>query len=245
MQNTRFSLGTTSAYTEIDALSRRDFLKLLLAGMVAVPLASCGSKENNPITPQPNVVVIFADDIGPGDIGFYHQQRTGQPPVIPTPNIDQMISNGMRFDDAHAPNSLCAPSRFSMLTGNYSFRNEKPFGAWRPWNNPGIEPKYTTSARIAKQAGYATSFLGKWGCGGQLKEQNTGAAITKKNLGNADFTQLYKSANYFGFDYALELPVGECCIIPAILHLIPVIGFFFARMCQDGSPPRSFFFIPL
>ncbi len=177
-----------------------------LAGLLSIPLVSC--TNNRLLKLQPNIVVIFADDIDPGDIGFYHTQRTGTPPAIPTPNIDQMISDGIRFNDAHAPNSLCAPSRFSMLTGNYSYRNEHPFGVWRPWRSTGIEPKYTTSARIAGQAGYATAFFGKWGCGGQLKEQDTGEWVSNGNEEKADFTQLYKSANYYGFDYALELPAG-------------------------------------
>lgn len=190
-------------------ISRRDFLKLSMAGLLSLPLTSC---ENiGLLKSKPNIVVIFADDIGPGDIGFFHQERTGQPPVIPTPYIDQMISDGIHFNDAHAPNSLCAPSRFSMLTGNYSYRNEKPFGVWLPWKDPGIEPQYTTSARIAKQAGYATSFFGKWGCGGQLKEKDTGNNVTPgdaQSIEKADYTRLYKAANYFGFEYALELPSG-------------------------------------
>ncbi|MCP4142731.1 MAG: sulfatase-like hydrolase/transferase [Chloroflexi bacterium] len=205
MQNIRVSSTPASTHSQVEALTRRDFLKIILAGIIATPLASCDISE---VIPKPNIVVIFADDIGPGDIGFYHTQRTGMPPVIPTPNIDQMISDGIRFSDAHAPSSLCAPSRFSMLTGNYSFRNEKPFGTWRPWKNPGIEPKHTTSARIAKQAGYATSFFGKWGCGGQLREKETDSFIDREDQKNTDYTQLHKSANYFGFEYALELPAG-------------------------------------
>lgn len=191
---------------DIHQISRRNFLKMGIAGLLSIPFASC--KNNRLLKSKPNIVVIFADDVGLGDIGFYHKQRTGKTPVIPTPNIDKMISDGMRFNDAHAPNSLCAPSRFSMLTGNYSYRNEKPFGVWLPWNDPGIEPKYTTSARIAKQGGYATSFFGKWGCGGQLKEKDTGKTIDQESIRAEDYEKLYQAANYFGFDYALELPRG-------------------------------------
>ncbi len=169
MENNKDSFAPDLPDVRFETLSRRDFLKLVLAGIATIPLVSC---TRGATMPKPNIVVIFADDVGPGDIGFYHRQRTGMSPVIPTPNIDQMIADGMRFDDAHAPNSLCAPSRYSMLTGNYSFRNYEPFGIWRPWKDPGIESNYATSARIAQKAGYATAFLGKWGCGGQLKEKN-------------------------------------------------------------------------
>jgi len=205
IKNSKLVSHQTAAERKPGQLNRRDFLRFVLAGLLAVPLTSC---DNLGLSPKPNIIVIFADDVGPGDIGFYHTQRTGQPAVVPTPNIDQMISDGIRFNDAHAPNSVCSPSRFSMLTGNYSFRNEQPFGVWRPWSNPCIEPKYTTSARIAKEGGYATSFFGKWGCGGQLKEKDTDKFVTSENKENADYSQLFKSANYFGFDYALELPCG-------------------------------------
>jgi arylsulfatase A-like enzyme len=186
-------------------ISRREFIRMGLAGLLSISLTSCltGGEES-----LPNIVIIFADDIGPGDIAFYHRERVGAPPVVPTPNIDWLISAGMRFNHAYAPNSLCAPSRFSMLTGNYSYRNERPFGAWKPWTPSGIEPEYTTFARIAKQTDYATAFLGKWGCGGELHEKDGGEIARINDLENTDFSQLYKAANYFGFDYALELPAG-------------------------------------
>jgi len=211
MQKANFMTDTGPKSSKKEVLNRREFLKLILAGTTLLPLASCHDDELIPIMPKPNIIVILADDIGPGDIGFYHTQRTGQPPVIPTPNIDQMISEGMRFNDAHAPASLCAPTRFSMLTGNYSFRGKSPFGAWNAWNDSGIKPNMPTSARIAKKAGYATAFFGKWGCGGQLKEKNSTKYVSGKNqdsIARADFSQLYEAANYCGFDYALELPSG-------------------------------------
>jgi len=74
----------------------------------------------------------MADDIGIGDIGYYHRQRTGKKELVPTPNIDKLITEGMRFSDAHSPSSLCAPTRFSMMTGNYSYRNKSPWGVWSP-----------------------------------------------------------------------------------------------------------------
>ena len=93
----------------------------------------------------PNVVVVMADDIGLGDIGFYHRERTGRAPVVATPNIDALIHAGIRFSDAHSPASLCAPTRFSMLTGNYSFRIARPFGVWSPAADSQIDPDFTTS----------------------------------------------------------------------------------------------------
>lgn len=156
---------------------------------------------------KPNVVVIFADDLGPGDINTYHKERTGKPSPIPTPVMDSLIKQGMRFDDAHAPNSLCAPSRFSMLTGNYPWRNYRPWGCWMPFTKSGVFPKFTTSARIAKTGGYATAFFGKWGCGGRIKTKD-GKIVENKNKTQADWRQIYDAANHHGFDYAYELPSG-------------------------------------
>ncbi len=144
----------------------------------------------------PNVIVFMADDIGLGDIGFYHQQRTGNTPIVPTPNLDRLIGEGMRFSDAHSPASLCAPSRFSMLTGNYPMRSGRIFGVWKPEKDAGIDPKFTTSARLAKAGGYHTAFFGKWGLGGSWTSQAH------------SFERLDAGALSYGFDYALELPEG-------------------------------------
>jgi arylsulfatase A-like enzyme len=157
---------------------------------------------------RPNIVVILADDIGPGDIGFYHRQRTHKPELIPTPNLDRLIAEGMRFDDAHSAASLCAPSRFGMMTGSYSFRNYKPYGVWGPWAKTGVDPKFTTSARIAKRAGYATAFFGKSGMGGGFKSSGITEATWKERYKKYDLKVRNVGPNQLGFDYSFELPSG-------------------------------------
>ncbi|MDZ8117627.1 arylsulfatase [Pontiella sp. NLcol2] len=146
---------------------------------------------------MPNVVLVMADDIGLGDLSFYQRAAGHKKPTVETPNIDRLISEGMRFTDAHSPASLCAPTRFSMLTGNYSYRNHKPFGVWKPEEKSGIdEGGFTTIARLAKAGGYRTAFFGKWGLGSSW----LGYPIDwKKESGGA---------LHFGFEYALELPEG-------------------------------------
>ena len=146
---------------------------------------------------QPNIVILMADDIGVGDIGFYHKERTGKEPLVPTPNIDELIANGMRFSDAHSPASLCAPTRYSMMTGNYPYRNtNSPWGVWSPLNNDGIDDDSTTLSRIAKKAGYNTAFFGKWGLGGVW------------NGAPEDYSKTEGGAQKFDFDYSIELPQG-------------------------------------
>ena len=145
---------------------------------------------------KPNIILIMADDIGLGDIGFYHQQRTGEKSIVPTPNIDKLIRKGMRFSDAHSPASLCAPTRFSMLTGNFSYRNYLPWGVWSPIRGTGIDPDFTTIARIAKKGGYRTGFFGKWGLGGLWEAWPE------------DYSIIEGGAQKLGFDYSLLLPQG-------------------------------------
>ncbi|NIJ44850.1 arylsulfatase A-like enzyme [Wenyingzhuangia heitensis] len=149
---------------------------------------------------QPNVVVLMADDIGLGDLSFYQKERGEKKLTVHTPNIDKLIDQGMRFTDAHSPASLCAPTRFSMLTGNYSYRNQRPFGVWTPEANALIDANgFTTSARIAKKGGYTTAFFGKWGLGGSW---------VRKKGEKINHAYLNGGALSYGFDYALELPEG-------------------------------------
>ena len=65
---------------------------------------------------KPNVIIIYGDDVGYGDVGVYGSE------LIPTPNIDKLAANGLRFTDGHCTAATCTPSRYSMLTGNYAFR---------------------------------------------------------------------------------------------------------------------------
>ena len=75
---------------------------------------------------QPNIVLILADDLGYGDVGCYGATK------VKTPNIDRLASEGRRFTDAHSASSVCTPSRYALLTGEYPFRRD----LWRPVMNP-------------------------------------------------------------------------------------------------------------
>ena len=157
----------------------------------------------------PNIVLVMADDVGPGDIGFYHRERTGEKELFPTPNIDRLIAEGIRFEDAHSAAPLCAPSRFGMLTGSYSYRNYQKFGVWEPWAKTGVDPKFTTSGRIAQQAGYATAFFGKSGMGGSFKVTQPDKKFSwKDRYKKFDLSNRTVGPNQLGFDYSFELPSG-------------------------------------
>ena len=96
------------------------------------------STENKTEPEFPNVIFILAGDIGQGDIGYYHRQRTGKKEVIPTPNLDALIESGISFSDAHTNSALCSPTRYTAMTGNYTFRCYRQWGVWGACNKSGI-----------------------------------------------------------------------------------------------------------
>ena len=105
----------------------------------------------------PNVVIIYGDDVGWGDVGAYGAK------LIPTPNIDKLASEGLLFSDGHCSASTCTPSRFSMLTGIHGFRHGVRVLA--PNAPMKIKPNMFTLPQLFKKAGYQTAVVGKWHLG--------------------------------------------------------------------------------
>jgi arylsulfatase A-like enzyme len=103
---------------------------------------------------KPNIIFILADDLGYGDLGCFGQR------VIKTPNIDQLAKQGMRFSQCYAGSTVCAPSRCALMTGFHTGHGRVRGNGLVP-----LLPQDRTVAEILKQAGYATSLIGKWGLG--------------------------------------------------------------------------------
>jgi len=171
---------------------------------------ACNEAKTEKETQLPNIIFILADDIGYGDLGCYGGK-------IPTPNLDALAANGIRFTDAHSPAALCAPSRFGLLTGSYPYRAYKAGGAWNT-NSPSIfsDPynhtnagKKVTVAEILQKAGYRTAFFGKSHLGGDIRDKD-GQLIREQNrISEMDFSKgVHQSINEFGFDYSYSLPSG-------------------------------------
>jgi len=109
---------------------------------------------------QPNIVIIFADDLGYGDLGSYGASG------YETPNLDKLASQGTRFTNFYAAQAVCSASRAGLLTGCYPNRIGIS-GALMPWSKTGLNPEETTLAEMLKPLGYATSIVGKWHLGYQ------------------------------------------------------------------------------
>lgn len=150
-----------------------NFLSLLILACISVIFHSCQTskfKENA----QPNIVFILADDMGYGDLGCYNNQSK-----IPTPHIDKLASEGVRFTNAHAPGAWCVPSRYGLLTGCYPGRLDKI----QPWNGSLIKPGQETIASMLKRNGYNTACVGKWHLGFEEVDWDNPASISEMKDG--------------------------------------------------------------
>lgn len=129
-------------------MNRREFLGATLA-----PALASGAAAAAP----PNIVFILADDLGYGDLGCYGQRR------IRTPNLDALAQSGVRFTQAYAGATVCAPSRCSLMTGKHG-GHATVRGNLRP--ELGLRPDEAALPVVLKRAGYRTALFGKWGLGG-------------------------------------------------------------------------------
>lgn len=130
-------------------------------GITLVSLAAIASAE---LSPKPNVVIIYGDDVGYADVSI---NVTDTPdlvrPRIPTPNIDGLAEAGLNFTDGHCSASTCTPSRYSLLTGVHAFRSGVFIAP--PNASSLISEDQLTLPKLMKQAGYKTGIVGKWHLG--------------------------------------------------------------------------------
>lgn len=167
--------------------------KLRLTAGAMLLLAACSTAPA--ASDRPNIVLIYADDLGYGDVSCYGAK------AVTTPHMDRLAREGLQFTDGHSSSATCTPSRYAMLTGEY------------PWRRTGtgiakgdaaliIEPGRTTLASILRDAGYRTSVVGKWHLG--------------LGTGDLDWNGEIKPG-------PLELGFDECFLVPATGDRVPCV----------------------
>ncbi len=165
----------------------RKISSVLLPGTVgllsAVPFHSAFPQSAE----KPNVIIIYADDLGYGDVSCYGATR------LTTPNIDRLARQGLRFTNAHCTSATSTPSRYSLLTGEYAWRR-KGTGVLPGDASAIIQPGRTTIASVMKSAGYTTGVVGKWHLG--LGPQ--GGPDWNREIQNGPLD--------LGFDYSFIMP---------------------------------------
>lgn len=149
--------------------------------LLAILSVSCKQKAKETKATKPNIIFVMADDLGYGDLGCYGQA------MLKTPNLDNMAAEGMRFTNCYAGNTVCCPSRSSLLTGLHpghalhrgNYGDYKGENAYVPFKK-GTK----TFASYMKEAGYLTGHIGKWHNGGTTEEKT--------------------SPSFLGFDYSFS-----------------------------------------
>ncbi len=168
---------------------------LLFTTSLTLLALSAGVVVSSAAEQKPNIVLIYADDLGYGDVGCYGATKAQ------TPHIDRLAREGRLFTDAHSASAVCSPARYGLLTGRYPLRRNFWGPTWT-FSELTIDTKRPTLASIARSAGYATAIIGKWHLG-------LGQGSTDWNA------PLRPGPLELGFDYYFGMPTvnsGAPCI---------------------------------
>lgn len=158
-------------------------------------LAFSGSSS---IAKQPNVLILYADDLGFGDLSCYNSKSK-----IPTPHLDQLAKEGMRFTDGHSSSGICTPSRYALLTGRHHWRDFH--GIVNAFGGSVFKPERLTMPEMLKEKGYDTAVIGKWHLGWDWE------ALKKPEAKPTEVTQWNRKKKQWGpeaFDWSKPIPDG-------------------------------------
>jgi hypothetical protein len=172
---------------------------VFLTALLLAPSGALSAPDVSKPEPKPNIIIILADDLGPGDMSCAGAT------TIQTPNLDRLASEGVRFTQGYSPSATCTPSRYSMLTGEYAWRQKAKVNTILDGDAPlCIEPGRLTLPELLRQDGYHTAVIGKWHLG-------LGDGKTKLDFNG----ELKPGPQEIGFDNAH--------IIPATVDRVPSV----------------------
>jgi arylsulfatase A len=143
----------------------------------------------------PNILILYADDLGFGDLGCYNPQSK-----IPTPHLDKLASEGIRFTNGHSSSGICTPSRYALLTGRHHWRDFH--GIVGPLGGSVFKPERLTLPEMLKENGYRTAAIGKWHLGWNWD------AIRKPTAGKEKRKDKGKPNGPDAFDWSKPIPDG-------------------------------------
>lgn len=212
-------------------VSKKTMLNLALSPLLISP-----SYASTAVSSLPNIVVIFADDFGYGDLSCYGAEK------INTPEVDSLASEGIRFTNGYVASSLCSPSRYSLLTGRYSWRTHLKSGVLKTFAPPLIESGRLTLPEMLKQNGYYTACVGKWHLGFDWALLENAPADAEESVFNAwgvephhhiDFHKPVRSGPVErGFDYFFGIAGAN--------NMMPFVYLENDKVVEPPSIPNNF-----
>lgn len=187
---------------------KNQYIRVAFSGLVFLTLISCQSNSNKTemesSAQKPNIVIIYMDDLGYGDVSAY------QAGTLETPNMDLLFNEGIRFTNGYASSATCTPSRYALLTGTYPWRNKN--AKILPGTAPLlIDTAQYTLPRMLQESGYYTGIVGKWHLG--------------LGLGDVNWNQEIKPGpNQVGFDYSYILAATQDRVPTVYIENGKVVG---------------------
>jgi len=158
----------------------------------------------------PNVVLVLADDLGYGDVRAFNADSK-----IPTPHLDRLAQEGVRFLDAHTNSAVCSPTRYGLMTGRYAWRTRLTSGVLWGESAPLIEPGRVTVASLLRGRGYDTAAIGKWhlGLGWAARPGVTPSTATQNVVEWIDYARTIQGGplsvgfnRFYGIPASLDMP---------------------------------------
>lgn len=185
------------------------------------------------IAAPPNIVYILCDDLGVGDLKPFNDQSK-----IPTPNIDRLAAEGMRFSDAHSGSAVCTPTRYGILCGRYAWRTRLQNGVLGGLSPRLISDQVSTVPEILKAKNYHSACIGKWHLGldwqrPEGKEVSENAIESAQQVRNVNYDQPFTGG-------PIDVGFDEYFGISASLDMVPYVYLKDRRVTQSPTVDKSF-----